>query len=69
MNVHVPGSPQAFPRAPVTLGNLPTSIEIHMENLTLPDVSHVSIKTQGWRVGGCHVHASLLYLLVKMTSC
>ena len=33
LNFHVPGPPQAFPRAPVTLGNLPTSIEIHTEKL------------------------------------
>ena len=33
MNFHVPVTPQAFPRPPLTLGNLPASIEIHIENL------------------------------------
>ena len=38
LNFHVPGPPQAFPRAPLTLGNLPASIEIHTEHLKKLDV-------------------------------
>ena len=41
MTSHAPGPPQAFPGAPVPLGNLPTSIEIeeiHTGQLTFEDL-------------------------------